>query len=84
MRKKNPLQPIQIKMLDVLSDGLPHSRKELHACLSDPMVDMAAIRVHICHIRKVLRPRGQDIVCELKHRKIHYRHVRLLLDPGED
>lgn len=68
----------QNAILAVLSDGQPHTREELHKCLPDDMTELSAVRVHVCNIRKVLRLMGQDIVCELRHRKIHYRHVRVL------
>ncbi len=68
----------QTAILAVLSDGQPHTREELHKCLPDDMTEMAAVRVHVCNIRKLLRPKGEDIICELKNSKIHYRHVRIL------
>lgn len=74
----------QSAMLDVLADGMPHTRMELHACLDDELGPLSNICMHISNIRKILRPKGQDIVCELVHvtikggSKIQYRHVRLL------
>jgi hypothetical protein len=32
-------------------------------------------------VRRILRPRGEDIVCVLKNYKLHYQHVRLLVSP---
>ena len=66
------------KILDVLSDGQPHSQEELHACLWDDQGSLANIRPHITHIRQKLRPLGQDIICEYIDRRRLYRHVRLL------
>lgn len=74
----NGLTNVQKKMLAILSDGLPHSRQELHACLSDDMGPLSNIQSHISGIRKVLRPKGQDILCEIFNRTVHYRQVRLL------
>ena len=68
----------QQAMLDVLADGLPHTREELHACLPDELGPLGNIRRHLVAIRKVLRPKGHDIVCERVRRRSHYRHVRLL------
>jgi len=68
----------QRAILDVLSDGGPHPREELRQCLDDELASLAAMRVHLSELRKLLRPQGQDIICELRHRKTHYRHVRLL------
>lgn len=68
-------------MLEMLSDGQPHYRGELHKCCGPSCVKM--VRYHISRIRKQLRPVGQDIVCELVNRQIHYRHVRLLASPND-
>ncbi len=73
-----PLSQIQLAMLKVLSDGLPHKKKELHACLFDDLGSMKNIHAHITSIRKHLRTKGQDVICEYFKRKIHYRHVKLL------
>ena len=74
----NTCTPTQRAMLDVLADGLPHTREELHACLPDELGVIGNIRPHITAIRKVLRPRGQDIICETAYRRTRYRHVRML------
>jgi len=66
------------RMLVVLADGLAHTRKELHACLPDELGSQRNVRAHLVRMRKKLRPNGEDIVCELKDRSPHYRHVRLL------
>lgn len=70
--------PIQQRMLIVLSDGLPHPREELHACLDDELSPYSAIKAHLSSIRKILRPKGQDIICEIVHRRNMYRQIRLL------
>ena len=70
--------PVQQRMLAVLADGLPHTREEIHACLWDERGAMSNIRFHISMIRKVLRPKGQDILIEYIKKKLHYRQVRLL------
>jgi hypothetical protein len=72
------LTPTQQRMLDLLSDGLPHNKAELHALLWDNLSYANTIQVHISALRKVLRARGEDILCEFIHRRLHYRHVRLL------
>jgi len=71
---------VQQKMLAVLSDGLPHTRRELFACLYDTSPDtrLANIQQHISHLRKQLRPQGLGIVCELVSRRICYRQVRFI------
>lgn len=70
--------PTQRRMLRVLADGLPHRREELHACLVDDLGALSNIQPHLSDIRKTLRPRGEDIVCEIVSRRICYRHVRLI------
>ncbi len=69
--------PTQQKMLDLLSDGMPHSREEMFACLWDEESRYVAIHPHISLIRKLLPP-GEAIICEYRKRSIYYRHVRLL------
>lgn len=74
----NSFTKTQNAILCVLADGQPHTRKELHGCLPDEMTELSAVRVHICNIRKTLRLRGEDIICELHKRAIHYRHVKII------
>jgi DNA-binding winged helix-turn-helix (wHTH) protein len=76
-----PFPPVQQRMLELLSDGLPHSKEELHDCLYDELSNIATIQKHISLIRKQLRPHGQDILIEFIRRRVHYRHVRLLSKP---
>lgn len=73
--------PTQSAILDILSDGLRHGKDELCACLSDELSAKDNLKFHISNIRKVIRPRGEDILCEFYRRARHYRHVRLLSNP---
>jgi len=70
--------PVETKMLQLLSDGKPHTREELHGCLWDDKSYLRTIQFHLSKIRQRLRPQGQDIICELFKRQIHYRHIRYL------
>lgn len=70
--------PTQLAILKVLSDGMAHYRDELQACLPDELASRSALHMHIGKLRKLLRPRGYDIICEYIRRRIHYRHVQLL------
>jgi DNA-binding response OmpR family regulator len=70
--------PTEQRFLALLSDGLPHDRRELHSLLWDEYSELSAIQVHLSNIRKRLRPRGEDIICELHARTIKYRWVRLI------
>ncbi len=74
--------PTEQRILNLLSDGLPHSREEIRHCLSDELAPKAAIRPHIASIRRVLRLLGEDIICEINP-KICYRHVRLLASAND-
>ena len=65
------------RILQILSDGLPHDREELRRCV-DEMSSFHNLQNHLVALRKTLRPNGEDIVCELANRRIHYRHIRLL------
>ena len=70
--------PIQRAMLKVLSDGQAHTRKELHRCLSDRLGPLTNIAVHLVGIRKVLRPKGEDILCIIENGESKYSHVRIV------
>ncbi len=67
------------RMLAVLADGQPHTREELHACLSDSLSGIGAVRRHISNLRSKLNL-GEIVICELKNRRVCYRRARLLLD----
>jgi len=74
------LTPIQQKMLDMLSDGAPHSREELCTCLFDDLGNPTNIHAHLTLIRQFCRPRGEDIVSNYDGRWT-YRLVRLMGNP---
>ena len=78
IKEANGCTPVQQAMLRVLSDGIRHDPKELHACLPDQEGALSNIQMHLSNIRKVLRPKGQDVICELANRRVYYRWVRLL------
>lgn len=75
---KDKFTPTQQRIVDLLSDGKPHTRKELHGCLWDELASRSMIKYHLCHIRKVLRPRGEDILCLYLNRTYQYQHVKLI------
>ena len=83
MNSNNGFTPTQLKMLSILSDGMPHTRQELHSCLPDELGPLSNIRIHIHNIRKSLRSKGEDIVCETTGRALFYRHVRLLASAND-
>lgn len=69
--------PTQQRILKVLSDGLSHSKSDLVACLGDDRAGPNTLSVHLTLLRRLLRPHGQDIVCEFRYGHL-YRHIRLL------
>jgi hypothetical protein len=74
------VSPIQQQMLEILSDGLPHLRSELHTCCG-PSSEKGTVSWHVHRIRQFLKPKGEAIICVLHHNRIHYQHVRLLYNP---
>ena len=71
------LQPVQQRMVDVLSDGMQHTPEELHACLHDELGPLSNVRVQLSLIRRIIQPKGYDIF----HRCGYYRMVRLMASP---
>lgn len=69
--------PTEQRILELLADGLPHTRKELMSCLFDELSSQGALRVRLCNLNIKLERRGQRVVCELR-KGVFYRHVRLL------
>lgn len=67
--------PIQTKMLEVLNDGKPHTKEELHACLNDDLAPINNIYPHVSAINAKLRPYEQLILWEGNR----YRRVRILV-----
>lgn len=72
------LSKIQRQMLEILSDGKPHNRKELFACLYEQDAPIYNIITHISKIRKYLRRQGQDVINTIHRRRRCYIQVRLL------
>lgn len=50
--------PTQDKMMAMLSDGLAHSKEELHQCLDDDLASLAAVDHHILLLRKKVERDG--------------------------
>ena len=74
------------RILQLLSDGLPHRIEELHACLHEQDAPFSNVSPHLHALRKMLRARGEDIVCRTLGSGYdrRYQHVRLLHDPSRD
>lgn len=70
--------PIQRRILRLLADGLPHSYGELRECLVDKTKEVSNIRAHLTALRKILRTRNEDIICEIYKRKRGYRQIAMI------
>lgn len=70
--------PTQQRLLEMLGDGMSHQQTELMRCLEDALSTPATLRVHICHMRRKLRPVGQNITSERLDERTYYRLVRCL------
>ena len=75
--------PTQHRLLAMLSDGEPHGIKELFECLADAegakqnyIYGRRCLTVHLVALRRHLRPRGMDIICQKIYRRSNYRIVR--------
>lgn len=66
------------KILRVVSDGKPHTREELRACLLDQRSQDATVAVHLTGLRKKINPMGLDIICVWHRRQRKYQWVKLL------
>lgn len=73
--------PVQRKMVQVLIDGLPHRREELHGCLLDRLGPLSNIKSNISKIRKQAHILNLEIVCTLAQRTVWYRLVRPINNP---
>lgn len=74
--KRPEFTPVQQRFVDVLRDGKPHTRKELILCLQDSEATWDNISVHMSAIRRVLRPRGLEVLCVFFKRQLGYQLVR--------
>lgn len=76
------LSPTHKRMLDILKDGAGHTRDELHACLYDEQGIGKNVHSHLTELRRRLKRRGEDVICELgTDRVFRYRLVRTLGNP---
>ena len=76
------MTPTEQRMAEILADGLPHTKEELHACCGPSSIEV--VYFHINNLKTKLRPQGEDIICEFKFMKYYYRQVRLLASPYND
>lgn len=76
----------ETRIIKLLSDGMPHERREMLECLLDVQARYINLQNHVVRLRQKLRTRNEEIVCELRKGSIYYRHVKLLkpLVPSDD
>lgn len=79
----NGYTPTEKRILDLLRDGRPHHRKEVHACLEDDLSDISAIYPHMTRLRNKLQPSGQDILAVTTGRTTYYQQVVLLYSAND-
>jgi DNA-binding CsgD family transcriptional regulator len=74
-----PFTRTEQKILERLSDGMPHRAEDLFCCLWDEIGSVSAVRFHVSNIRKRLPP-GEDIVCRPTNGRgtYAYTHVRIM------
>lgn len=81
MKNRGPHPTVtEEKLLDVLRDGMEHTREELLLCLDDELSTVDNLYVHITYLRRKLRPLGQDII---NRRASGYRWVQITPMPEE-
>jgi hypothetical protein len=74
---------VRKKMLDILSDGMPHTAEELHACLWDELSPVGNIRKHLSLLNQYLKPKAMIILHQSLNKRWHYRLTRLLVNPND-
>ncbi|HYE70380.1 MAG TPA: helix-turn-helix domain-containing protein [Aquabacterium sp.] len=70
--------PAQQRIVDLMADGLPHTKEELRRTLWDDLASTVTAQVHLCHIRKKLRTAGCDVLIQYLGNRLHYRLVAYL------
>lgn len=84
MSEIKELKGVLARMANLLSDGIIHTLEELQGCLNEPDQSRAAIRRQVVNLRKLLNPKGLDVLYVVGSEwKRGYRMVRLLKHPSE-
>lgn len=71
------------RIFNLLSDGKPHTKEEVHTCLNDELSPVSAIANHISRMRKQLRHHAKDILCRYGGGKTTYQLIRLTHSPND-
>jgi len=78
MTSMSQYTPTEARLVDMLSDGKPHSRRELLTCIDDDQAVFSNLRWHLCSVRKKVKPLGEDILFISGNFQSGYQHVRTL------
>ncbi len=66
------------RIADILADGKPHSLGEIQRCYETKGSDIDDVKVQMSQLRKLLRPRGEDIAfVHMAKRRVGYQWIRL-------
>lgn len=71
------------RIFNLLSDGRPHTKEEIHTCINDELAPVSAIANHISRMRKQLRVHGKDVICSYRGGVTKYQLVRLMHSPND-
>jgi len=77
------LTPTQSRIMNLLSDGRPHTADELHRCFSDELTEKDNVRCMVSLMRDRLNLNGLDITSRRKSSRTTYRLVRLINNGAE-
>ena len=56
--------PTEQRIVDLLADGLQHTKDEMVKCLHDDLAPAAALYFHIYNIRRKIEPLGEYLAVE--------------------
>lgn len=68
--------PTQKRFLKLLRDGKPHTSEEFCELLGDEQSGKHQVHVQFSVMRRILRPRGEDIICQMVGKKAYFRLIR--------
>ena len=79
----NGYTPTEYRILNLLKDGLPHHKTEVHKCLYDELSQLDSLAPHICRLRAKLLQRGETVVAVIRNKTTFYQHFRLLYSAND-
>ena len=77
-RPKSEFTPTELRMLEILNDGLCHTKEELSECLDDNLSSANTVWSHTFNLRRKLKMKGLGILFEKYKCKHYYRQVRFI------